>query len=189
MKFDENGKRIVHGNSTVTIGLVGSSKAGTRGFENISEVVEYWVDLTQQANQDIRFASGGGAGTGYVVKSLEAALWAFYSSDSFEEGCLMAANLGDDAEIDSTARSVCKKFEVDFKEFKPDGIGWDANKKRNLQIANYCDKVISFALPFGTTVGVPKCFHCEKAGKDNNHEKTAGCYTGKACGAYEVVIL
>lgn len=39
--------------------------------------------------------------SGYVVRSLEAALWAFYKSDSFEEGCLIAVNLGDDA--DTTA--------------------------------------------------------------------------------------
>lgn len=37
-------------------------------------------------------------GSGYVVHSLEAALWAFYRSNSFEEGCLMAVNLGDDAD-------------------------------------------------------------------------------------------
>lgn len=37
-------------------------------------------------------------GTGYVVKSLEAALWAFYHSSSFQEGCLLAVNLGDDAD-------------------------------------------------------------------------------------------
>ncbi len=37
-------------------------------------------------------------GTGYVVKCLEAALWAFYSSDSFRDGCLLAVNLGDDAD-------------------------------------------------------------------------------------------
>ena len=37
-------------------------------------------------------------GTGYVVQSLEAALWAFYRSDSFQEGCLLAVNLGDDAD-------------------------------------------------------------------------------------------
>jgi ADP-ribosyl-[dinitrogen reductase] hydrolase len=41
------------------------------------------------------------AGTGYVVRSLEAALWAFYRSASFEKGALLAANLGDDA--DTTA--------------------------------------------------------------------------------------
>lgn len=40
-------------------------------------------------------------GTGYVVKSLEAALWAFHNSRDFREGALMAANLGDDA--DTTA--------------------------------------------------------------------------------------
>jgi len=37
-------------------------------------------------------------GTGYVVESLEAALWAFYRSNSFREGALLAVNLGDDAD-------------------------------------------------------------------------------------------
>lgn len=37
-------------------------------------------------------------GSGYVVQSLEAALWAFYRTESFEEGCLLAVNLGDDAD-------------------------------------------------------------------------------------------
>jgi ADP-ribosyl-[dinitrogen reductase] hydrolase len=36
-----------------------------------------------------------------VVRSLEAALWAFYRSDGFREGGLLAVNLGDDA--DTTA--------------------------------------------------------------------------------------
>ena len=37
-------------------------------------------------------------GSGYVVRSLEAALWAFDRSDSFREGALLAVNLGDDAD-------------------------------------------------------------------------------------------
>jgi ADP-ribosyl-[dinitrogen reductase] hydrolase len=37
-------------------------------------------------------------GTGYVVESLEAALWAFQRSGSFREGALLAINLGDDAD-------------------------------------------------------------------------------------------
>ena len=37
-------------------------------------------------------------GTGYVVDSLEAALWAFDQSTSFGEGALRAVNLGDDAD-------------------------------------------------------------------------------------------
>jgi ADP-ribosylglycohydrolase len=37
-------------------------------------------------------------GNGYVIKSLEAALWAFYKSTIFEEGALLAVNLGEDAD-------------------------------------------------------------------------------------------
>jgi ADP-ribosylglycohydrolase len=37
-------------------------------------------------------------GSGYVVESLEAALWAFGRSSSFREGALLAVNLGDDAD-------------------------------------------------------------------------------------------
>jgi ADP-ribosyl-[dinitrogen reductase] hydrolase len=37
-------------------------------------------------------------GSGYVVRSLEAALWAFDRSDNFRAGALLAVNLGDDAD-------------------------------------------------------------------------------------------
>jgi ADP-ribosyl-[dinitrogen reductase] hydrolase len=37
-------------------------------------------------------------GTGYVVESLEAALWAFHCSFSFRDGALLVVNLGDDAD-------------------------------------------------------------------------------------------
>lgn len=40
-------------------------------------------------------------GTGYCVDSLEASLWCFFNTGSFEEAVLRAANLGDDA--DTTA--------------------------------------------------------------------------------------
>ena len=40
-------------------------------------------------------------GTGYAAASLEAALWAFHRSTTFRDGCLLAVNLGDDA--DTTA--------------------------------------------------------------------------------------
>lgn len=43
-------------------------------------------------------------GSGYVVRSLEAALWAFHRGRSFEEAVLNAANLGDDAD---TTAAVC----------------------------------------------------------------------------------
>ncbi len=37
-------------------------------------------------------------GSGYVTRSMEAALWAFHHTTSFREGALLAANLGDDAD-------------------------------------------------------------------------------------------
>jgi ADP-ribosyl-[dinitrogen reductase] hydrolase len=43
-------------------------------------------------------------GTGYVVQSLEAALWCFDKTDSFEAAVLKAANLGGDAD---TTAAVC----------------------------------------------------------------------------------
>jgi len=43
-------------------------------------------------------------GSGYVVDSLEAALWCFHHTDSFEQAILAAANLGDDAD---TTAAVC----------------------------------------------------------------------------------
>jgi ADP-ribosyl-[dinitrogen reductase] hydrolase len=43
-------------------------------------------------------------GTGYVVEALEAALWCFWTTDSFEGAILKAANLGDDAD---TTAAIC----------------------------------------------------------------------------------
>jgi ADP-ribosylglycohydrolase len=43
-------------------------------------------------------------GAGYVVESLEAALWCFYQTDTFESAILQAANLGDDAD---TTAAIC----------------------------------------------------------------------------------
>lgn len=46
-------------------------------------------------------------GSGYVVKSLEAALWAFHDAETFEAAVLKAVNLGDDAD---TTGAVCGQF-------------------------------------------------------------------------------
>lgn len=43
-------------------------------------------------------------GTGYVVKSLEAALWSFWVTDNFAQAILKATNLGDDAD---TTAAIC----------------------------------------------------------------------------------
>ncbi len=43
-------------------------------------------------------------GTGYVVESLEAALWCFATTDSFRDAILRATNLGEDAD---TTAAIC----------------------------------------------------------------------------------
>jgi ADP-ribosyl-[dinitrogen reductase] hydrolase len=43
-------------------------------------------------------------GSGYVVESLEAALWCFWTTDSCKDAILAAANLGDDAD---TTAAIC----------------------------------------------------------------------------------
>jgi ADP-ribosylglycohydrolase len=55
-------------------------------------------DLNDQARRyDIK-------GSGWVVKSLEASLWAFRDANSLEEAVLKAMNLGDDAD---TTGAIC----------------------------------------------------------------------------------
>jgi len=43
-------------------------------------------------------------GTGYVVASLEAALWCFWTTETYDQAILAAANLGDDAD---TTAAIC----------------------------------------------------------------------------------
>ncbi len=46
-------------------------------------------------------------GSGWVIESLEAALWAFHDASDFEEAVLRAVNLGNDAD---TTGAVCGQF-------------------------------------------------------------------------------
>jgi ADP-ribosyl-[dinitrogen reductase] hydrolase len=43
-------------------------------------------------------------GSGYVIESIEAALWCFANTESFDEAILQATNLGDDAD---TTAAIC----------------------------------------------------------------------------------
>src|SRR6185312_1134022 len=57
------------------------------------------------ARGDYRGKSAGEIhGTGYVVESLEAALWAFDSTTTYRDAVIAAANLGDDAD---TTAAIC----------------------------------------------------------------------------------
>jgi ADP-ribosylglycohydrolase len=60
-------------------------------------------------------------GSGYVVKSLEAALWAFYAADSFEDAVLRAVNLGNDAD---TTGAVCGQIAGAFWGEEAIPVSW-----------------------------------------------------------------
>ena len=86
-------------------GAVNGVERGRLLSDHYSPVNGYW-DEHEMASELNEVASGSFKsknppeiiGSGYVVKSLEAALWAFYNSGSFEEGVFKAVNLGDDAD-------------------------------------------------------------------------------------------
>lgn len=90
------------------IGALNGVDKATLLAPRYSPIANYWQQQPLQVDID-EIAAGSFwqrqppeiQGTGYVVRSLEAALWAFAKSNSFREGCLMAANLGHDA--DTTA--------------------------------------------------------------------------------------
>ncbi len=73
--------------------------SGVSGHTTSSEKIAAIArgDYASKSESEIR-------GTGYVVESLEAALWCFAGTDSFEAAILRAANLGDDAD---TTAAIC----------------------------------------------------------------------------------
>src|SRR5690606_5457963 len=62
-------------------------------WKNLHKDVQDVVDGSFKRKSPPEINNGG-----YCVTSLEAALWAFYSTDSFKEGLLKVVNLGDDAD-------------------------------------------------------------------------------------------
>ncbi len=79
-------------------------------------------------------------GTGYVVRSLEAALWAFHHSGSFRQGCLLAVNLGDDA--DTTAAVYGQLAGAVYGEHGIPG-SWRAKLACRQLIESYADRLAS----------------------------------------------
>jgi ADP-ribosyl-[dinitrogen reductase] hydrolase len=75
-------------------------------------------------------------GTGYVVHSLEAALWCFATTNSFEAAILAAANLGDDAD---TTAAICGQLAGAFYGESEIPPGWREKLARGDQIARLAD--------------------------------------------------
>ena len=89
--------------------------------------------------------------------------------------------------VDKIAVGIAKPLGYEVLEYLPKGKGWQYYKPRNLLIAKRCDKVYSIALSLA--YNGKKCHHCANVGKDNNHFKTAGCWTAQRCKEYEVRVV
>lgn len=81
-------------------------------------------------------------GTGYVVDSLEAALWAFYHSDNFAAGALLAVNLGEDAD---TTGAVYGQLAGAYYSASGIPAYWLANLYQKSYIQEVADKLFELA--------------------------------------------
>jgi len=81
-------------------------------------------------------------GSGYVVKALEAALWAFYHGTSFRDGCLRAANLGDDAD---TTAAIYGQLAGTFYGENNIPAEWRAKLALSELIEEYAERLLTLA--------------------------------------------
>lgn len=73
-----------------------------RYCETMGRMMAKYIILGKRGNATT--LAGPGKGTGYVIDCFESAMWAFFSTDSFEDAVLKAVNLGNDAD---TTGAVC----------------------------------------------------------------------------------
>jgi ADP-ribosyl-[dinitrogen reductase] hydrolase len=89
-------------------------------------------------------------GSGYVVASLEAALWAFASTDGYADCVLAAANLGDDAD---TTAAIAGQLAGAYWGAEAIPGGWRARLALGERLEALADALAAFAA--GTARGVP----------------------------------
>jgi len=83
--------------------LIAGAASGASTEELLDEGFWRWDDLHPEIDEIARGSFKRKEppeirGSGYVVRSLEAALWALHRAESFRDGALLAVNLGDDAD-------------------------------------------------------------------------------------------
>ena len=85
--------------------------------------------------------------------------------------------------VDTFAVNRAKEKGFKTIEFKPTQYNWEGFKKRNLELADKCSKIYCIVEPVKDT----KCYHCSNNNLDNDHQKTAGCWTATKCKNYEII--
>lgn len=81
-------------------------------------------------------------GSGYVADCLEAALWAFGRSSDFRDGCLLAVNLGEDAD---TTGAVYGMLAGAFYGARAIPLEWRSRLHREAMITDYADRLLALA--------------------------------------------
>ncbi len=81
-------------------------------------------------------------GSGYCVESLEAALWCFAHTQSFEEAVLAATNLGDDAD---TTAAICGQLAGAFYGVQGIPANWLDKLVMREEIAQMADRLLALA--------------------------------------------
>ena len=80
--------------------------------------------------------------SGYVIHTLEAALWSFHRSDSFREAILAGVNLGDDAD---TTGAVCGQIAGAFYGAEGVPVEWLEILAMRTEIETLIDSLVSSA--------------------------------------------
>lgn len=119
-----------HADKSALIHYAGSSSRTTHGSAECIDACRYFASLLasaltcsnkealvhtfyQPATEKVAAIAGGAylnksydalTGSGYVIESLESALWCFHRSSNFKEAILLAANIGNDAD---TTAAIC----------------------------------------------------------------------------------
>jgi ADP-ribosyl-[dinitrogen reductase] hydrolase len=83
-------------------------------------------------------------GSGYCVESLEAALWCFAHTQSFEEAVLAATNLGDDAD---TTAAICGQLAGAFYGVGGIPARWLDKLVMREEIAQMADRLLALSKP------------------------------------------
>ncbi|MBN1134041.1 MAG: ADP-ribosylglycohydrolase family protein [Methanosarcinaceae archaeon] len=140
--------------------IVGAVQGATKEeliSEHYSPVAEHWEKHPLCPEID-EIAAGsfkkkeppGIQGTGYVIRSLEAALWAFNKSTCFKDGCLLAVNLGDDAD---TTGAVYGQLAGAFYGEQKIPNSWLSKIAHRKLIESYAEKLMVLAGLINTSVG------------------------------------
>jgi ADP-ribosyl-[dinitrogen reductase] hydrolase len=78
-------------------------------------------------------------GNGYVVNSLEAALWCFATTATYQEAILAAANLGDDAD---TTAAICGQIAGAYYGVNAIPVAWLAKLALRGEIESLADRLL-----------------------------------------------